>query len=147
MQHVAVLIDSENVGARNWPKIRERIDRFGRITICRVFGNFTEDRLAPWLKIAQEEALQPIMQFAGSNACDIAIAVSAMDLLHTGKLQAICLVSSDGDFTPLVHRLKAGGLAVYGVGNSKASAALKRACTEFVAVSDLLKPVAVAKAA
>jgi uncharacterized LabA/DUF88 family protein len=98
---LAVLIDAENMAAKHWPKIRERIAALGVATICRVFGNLTEERLAGWVKIAEDEALQPMLQFSGPNACDIAITISAMDLLYSSKLEGFCIVSSDGDFTPL----------------------------------------------
>lgn len=144
---LAVLIDAENMSSRHWPKIREKIEGLGHVSVCRVFGNLAEERLASWLKIAEDEALQPVMQFSGPNACDIALTVSAMDLLYSSKLEGICLVSSDGDFTPLVHRLKAGGLKVHGFGNAKSSPGLVKACTGFVKLAELAKPIGVAKAA
>ncbi|HWA20519.1 MAG TPA: NYN domain-containing protein [Devosia sp.] len=144
---LAVLIDAENVGARNWPRIREHISTLGSIAVCKVFGNLTEERLAGWLKIANDEALQPVLQFSGANACDIGITVAAMDLLYTSRLEGFCLVSSDGDFTSLVHRLRGAGLKVYGVGNSKSAPRLGKACTDFVTVTELLKSVVVPKAA
>jgi hypothetical protein len=144
---LAVLIDADNVSARNWPRIRERIDGLGTVTSCRVFGDFSGSRLAAWMKIAREDALQAVMQFPGPNASDIAIAVSAMDLLYGSKLEGMCIVSSDADFTPLVHRLRSAGLKVYGFGNTKSAASLKKACTEFMTTTDLNKPVVVPKAA
>lgn len=144
---LAVLIDAENIAARHWPKIRDSIETRGTMITCRVFGNLLEPRLAAWAQIAQEEALQPVLQFSGPNACDIALTVSAMDLLHGSKLEGVCLISSDGDFTPLVHRLKAAGLKVYGFGSAKSSPALAKACTDFVRLSELAKPTPVAKKA
>ena len=144
---LAVLIDAENMAARNWPKIRARIEALGAISICRVFGNLTEERLSGWLKIAEAEALQPMLQFSGVNAADIALTVSAMDLVYTGRLEGICLVTSDGDFTPLVHRLRAAGLKVYGFGNAKSAPALLKACTAFTRITELVQPVIVGKSA
>ena len=141
---LAVLIDAENMAAKHWPKIRERVETLGTILVCRVFGNLLEPRLAAWAKIAEEEALQPILQFSGPNACDIALTVSAMDLLHGSKIEGVCLVSSDGDFTPLAHRLKAAGLKVYGFGSAKSSPALALACSSFTRLSELAKPAVVA---
>ncbi|MEQ1900037.1 MAG: NYN domain-containing protein [Devosia sp.] len=144
---LAVLVDAENMAAKHWPRIRDRIAKLGTTTTCRVFGNLTEERLAGWLRIAQDEAIQPVLQFSGANACDIAIAVSAMDLLHSAKFEGMCLVSSDGDFTSLVHRLRSAGLRVYGFGNTKSAPSLKKACNEFVTVAELNKPEIVSKAA
>jgi uncharacterized LabA/DUF88 family protein len=144
---LAVLVDAENISAKHWPKIRERVETLGTTIVCRIFGNLLEPRLAAWAKIAEEEALQPILQFSGPNACDIALTISAMDLLHGSKLEGVCLVSSDGDFTPLVHRLKAAGLKVYGFGSVKSSPSLAKACSGFTTLSDLTKPPVVVKPA
>jgi len=143
---LAVLIDAENMSAKNWPRIRKHIQDLGTIATCKVFGNLIEERLAAWLKIAEDEALQPMLQFSGPNACDISLTVSAMDLLHTSKLEGFCLVTSDGDFTPLVHRLRAAGMKVYGFGSAKSAPGLAKACTDFIRLADL-KAVPAAKAA
>lgn len=147
MKHIAVMIDAENISAKHWPVIRERLATLGTIAVCRIFGNFTGGLLQKWVEIAQDEAMQPVLQFSGPNASDIALTVSAMDLMHSGKLQGMCIVSSDGDFTPLVHRLKAGGISVYGIGKDKAPQGLQKACTSFITISELIKPAAVPQAA
>lgn len=150
---LAVLIDAENVPAKHWKAIRAEIAARNSIICCRVFGDFSDGKLGKWVKVAQAEALQTVMQLSGRNACDIAITIAAMDLLQSSKLEAFCLVSSDGDFTPLAQRLRAAGLKVYGFGDAKASLMLQAACTEFMTFQQLAekiapaKPVAVAKAA
>jgi hypothetical protein len=142
----AVLIDAENVPSKHWPRIRERIESTGTVMACRIFGDFTNGRLAKWIKIARGEALQTVMQLSGPNACDIAMTIAAMDFLQTAKIEGICLVSSDRDFTPLAQRLRSAGIKVHGFGEAKAAQALRKACTTFTELNDL-KPVAVAKAA
>src|SRR5271157_1002464 len=42
-----------------------------------------------------------------------------MDLLHSGRLDGFCLVSSDSDFTRLASRLREQGADVYGFGMQK----------------------------
>ena len=44
------------------------------------------------------------------------------------------LVSSDGGFAPLAQRLREGGLAVYGFGESKTPRAFRAACHRFETV-------------
>ncbi len=41
------------------------------------------------------------------------------DLMHKGKLDGFCLVSSDSDVTRLAQRLREDGLVVYGFGERK----------------------------
>jgi uncharacterized protein (TIGR00288 family) len=136
-QRIAILVDAENVSSKHWQSIRKTAESYGTINCCRLFGDFTNGRQAKWLKLAQDEALQPVMQFSGNNACDMAIVIAAMDLLHAGKTEGICVVSSDRDFLPLVQRLKTAGMRVYGFGEAKASAALRKSCTAFVVLGDL----------
>lgn len=143
---LAVLVDAENVPAKHWPRIRDHVESTGTIIACRIFGDFTNGRLSKWIKVAQEEALQTVMQMSGPNACDIAITIAAMEFLHTAKLEGICLVSSDRDFTPLAQRLRSAGIKVHGFGEAKTSKSLRKACTTFTELGSL-RPVAVAKAA
>ncbi len=143
---VAVLIDAENVPSKHWSRIRDKVESTSTIMACRVFGDFTNGRLGKWIKIAQEESLQTVMQLSGPNACDIAITIAAMDFLQTAKIEAICLVSSDNDFTPLAQRLRSAGIKVHGFGEAKTAQSLRKACTTFTELGEL-KPMAIAKAA
>ncbi len=146
---LAVLIDAENVPSKHWAHIRSQLEPSNAIATCRLFGDFTNGKLGKWLKVAQAEALQPVMQLSGRNACDIAMTIAAMDLLYTSKIEGICLVSSDNDFTPLALRLRSAGLKVHGFGEPKAAASLRQACTTFteLGVPKIAKPQPVKKAA
>ena len=57
----------------------------------------------------------------GKNAADIALVIDAMDLMYRERLDGFVLVSSDSDFTRLAQRLREGGFAVYGFGDSMLS--------------------------
>ena len=58
--------------------------------------------------------------------------IDAMDLLHTGMYDAVALVSSDSDFTPLAVRLRESGMYVIGVGEKKTPEAFCNACDDFI---------------
>jgi uncharacterized protein (TIGR00288 family) len=128
---IALLIDAENVPPVHWKEIKEQVDSIGNLMTCRLFGDFSGNRNAQWIAHAQRDALQPVMQLAGRNASDIAITIAAMDILYASKIEAICLVTSDADFTPLVHRLKSSGLKVHGMGEDKTPQSLRKACSSF----------------
>jgi uncharacterized protein (TIGR00288 family) len=142
MHRVAILIDAQNVSAKHWTLIHRRATSLGRVSACRVFGTFINGN-KKWRAIAEKEALVPVMQFAGTNACDIAMTISAMELLHTGRTDIICLVSSDIDFLPLVQHLRHEGIDVYCFGEAKTPALLRKACNEFIELGEL-KAVATA---
>ena len=75
----------------------------------------------------------------GKNAADTALVIDAMDLMHKGKLDSFCLVSSDSDFTRLAQRLREDGLQVYGFGERKTPEAFRNACHRFIYVENLIE--------
>lgn len=143
----AVFIDCENVPAKFWPEIEARATALGYLNLCRLYGDFTGDRLSRWLDIAREHCLQPVLQLGGKNAADIAMTIAGMDLLHQGKTEAVVLVSSDQDLSPLAHRLRAGGIKVVGLGVANTPAALRKACSEFFELGQPMSPGVVPKPA
>lgn len=85
-------------------------------------------------------AIRPMQQFAystGKNASDMGMVIDAMDLLQSGSVDAFALVSSDADFTPLVMRILADGLKVYGFGERKTPEPFVNACSLFTYVEGL----------
>lgn len=147
MPRIAIFVDAENVAARHWSQIAERARQAGTIQSCRIFGDFTEDRLCRWLDLARAEGLQPVLRLSGGkNASDIAITVAAMDLLHTARVEAVYLVTSDQDFAPLAQRLRESGLRVFGFGLANTPETLRVACTEFTVLGadKAVRPIAVA---
>src|SRR4029078_7840667 len=74
----------------------------------------------------------------GKNASDIALVIDAMDLLHSGRFDGFCLVSSDSDFTRLAARIREQGIDVYGFGEQKTPESFRQACRRFVYTENLL---------
>ena len=64
----------------------------------------------------------------GKTVADIALAIDAMDLMYSQGLERIALMSSDSDATRLARRLREGGIAVHGFGESKAPRAFRASC-------------------
>lgn len=92
----------------------------GTINIRRAYGNWKNQ--ASWEAKLHPFAIQPIQQFAytkGKNALDMCMAIDAMDLMYTEKVDCFALVTSDSDFTPLVLKLLFKGKTVIGFGESK----------------------------
>ena len=61
-----------------------------------------------------------------------------MDLLHSGRLDGFCLVSSDSDFTRLAARIREQGVAVYGFGEQKTPESFRQACRRFIYTENLV---------
>src|SRR3546814_15899738 len=60
-----------------------------------------------------------------------------MDLMHSGRFDGFCLVSSDSDFTRLAARIREQRIAVYGFGEQKTPQSLRPACKRFVYTENL----------
>src|SRR4028119_2269133 len=100
-------------------RLFEEIAKIGEASVRRIYGDFSGPRLKPWADILAKHAIVPHQQFAytaGKNASDIALVIDAMDLLHSGRFDGFCLVSSDSDFTRLAARMREQGVDVYGFG-------------------------------
>jgi hypothetical protein len=92
-------------------------------------------------RMLQKYAIDPYQQFAyttGKNASDIALVIDAMDLLHSGRFDGFCLVSSDSDFTRLASRLREQGADVYGFGAQKTPESFRQACRRYIYTENLL---------
>ena len=139
---LAVLIDADNTSARYAQAIFEEIVKLGEANVRRIYGDFSGNQHAPWDKAVQSLAILQHQQRSntrGKNAADIALVIDAMDLLHKGRLDGVCLVSSDSDFTRLAQRLREDGLAVYGFGERKTPGAFRKACSRFIYLENLLE--------
>ena len=137
----AVLIDADNTSPRIAAGLFEEIAKFGEASVRRIYGDFSSPRLKSWSDILQRFAIDPYQQFAyttGKNASDIALVIDAMDLLHSGRFDGFCLVSSDSDFTRLASRLREQGADVYGFGGQKTPESFRHACRRFIYTENLL---------
>lgn len=140
---LAVLIDAENVSAEIADGLFEEIARIGEASVRRIYGNFSSPHLRPWCEMLSKHALIPHQQFpntASKNAADIALVIDAMDLLHSGRFEGFCLVSSDSDFTRLAARIREQGIDVFGFGEKKTSLSFQKACRKFIHTESLLAP-------
>lgn len=144
---LAVLIDADNAQATVADLLLAEISRYGTATVKRAYGDWTTPNLKGWKDTLQRLAIQPIQQFrytAGKNATDSALIIDAMDLLHSGRVDGFCLVSSDSDFTRLATRIREAGIAVYGFGESKTPEPFVSACDKFL-FTEILRPESSAK--
>ena len=138
---LAVMIDADNAQASLCPELLAEVARFGVASVKRAYGDWTTTNLKGWKEHLHKHAIQPVQQFSyttGKNATDSALIIDAMDLLHEGKLDGFCLVSSDSDFTRLATRIRELGLTVYGFGERKTPEPFVSACDKFI-YTEILK--------
>ncbi len=110
---LAVLIDADNTSAKIADGLFEEIAKIGEASVRRIYGDFSSARSKGWADVLSKHAIIPQQQFSyttGKNASDITLVIDAMDLLHSGRFDGFCLVSSDSDFTRLASRIREQGL-------------------------------------
>ena len=132
--HVAVLVDGDNISADHAAVILELAQRHGTADIVRVYGNAACN--SGW-----HDALnyRMIHSGTGKNATDILLAIDAIEFAQTRSLQTFVIASSDGDFMHLAQRLREHGLTVIGTGEAKAPQGFRAACTSFNELGPVLQ--------
>src|SRR6202048_3537130 len=138
---LAVLIDADNASAKIVDGLFEEIAKIGEASVRRIYGDFSNPRSKGWADTLSKHAIIPQQQFAytaGKNASDITLVIDAMDLLHSGRFDGFCLVSSDSDFTRLAARIREQGIDVFGFGEQKPPESFRQACRRFVYTENLL---------
>lgn len=133
--NLAVLIDADNAQAPVISELLAEVAQYGTATVKRAYGDWTTPQLGGWKEVLHVHAIQPVQQFSytsGKNATDSALIIDAMDLLHGGRVDGFCLVSSDSDFTRLATRIREAGLVAYGFGEKKTPKPFVAACDKFI---------------
>ncbi|MHA7143817.1 NYN domain-containing protein [Arthrobacter sp. TmT3-37] len=139
-KRIALLIDADNAPASKVDVVLAEVAKHGVANVRRAYGDWKSPHLQQWEAALHPYAIRPMQQFAystGKNASDMAMVIDAMDLLQAGSVDAFALVSSDADFTPLVMRILADGLKVYGFGERKTPEPFVNACSLFTYVEGL----------
>lgn len=145
LPRLAVLIDADNASAKIADGLFEEIAKIGEASVRRIYGDFSSSRSKAWTDILAKHAIVPQQQFAytaGKNASDITLVIDAMDLLHSGRFDGFCLVSSDSDFTRLASRIREQGVDVFGFGEQKTPESFRQACRRFIYTENLLQGAA-----
>ena len=149
--NIAVLIDGDNAQPKLIKEILEEVSKYGKATIRRIYGDWTQQHMNGWKEIINQYSISPIQKFAyttGKNSTDSSLIIEAMDILHSKNTEGFCIVSSDSDYTGLAKRIREEGLFVMGIGQKKTPSAFVQSCEIFTFTENLLvepKAIPVAK--
>lgn len=139
---IAFLIDADNAQADLIKSMLTEAGKHGKVTIRRIYGNWTDNRLNGWKDQINTHSIRPVQKFSlgkGKNSTDTAMIIDAMDILHSKNVTGFCIVSSDSDFTGLAQRIREEGIFVMGMGEAnKTSEAFIKACDLFVITENLI---------
>lgn len=131
---VAVLIDAENVSGEFAEPVMREAAAYGTTVTRRAYGDFAKGRGSGWLGAAAPYAVDTIQVSSPSKAknfSDMRMAIDAVELMFANKADVFCLVSADGDFTPLAIHLRGAGKVVVGIGGQQASVSFRQSCDAF----------------
>lgn len=141
---LAILIDGDGVSPSDATRVLDHLPKLGRICIVRTYGNFTGRSATAWTKVVRKHGVvarhMPSVA-PGKNATDIALAIDAVGMLLTRRIETFVLVASDSDFTPLAHRIREEGKDVIGFGSRSTPDSFRRACTAFSEIGSLTCPL------
>jgi len=103
---VGLLIDGPNIMRKEFQvdlaDVRKKAGKYGEIKIAKAFLNqYAKDKL---IEAVANQGFEPAMSI--SEDVDVELAVEAMDLIFSNKIDTLVLVTRDGDFLPLIRRAK-----------------------------------------
>lgn len=143
--NIAILIDGDNAQAKLLKETIEEVSKYGKVTIRRIYGDWTLSNMNSWKDLINQYSINPIQKFSytsGKNSTDGALIIDAMDILHSKSVEGFCIVSSDSDYTGLAKRIREEGLFVMGIGEKKTPEAFVKSCDIFTYTENLVpKPV------
>lgn len=133
-KRIAVLLDAENIDCVTAVAALKLLVPRGMTQIKRAVGDFSLAALNSWIACGRENGIELVLQPGlgkGKNSADIRLTIEAMDVVHQRTVDAVALVTHDGDFTPLALRLRNAGLEVMGFSRVEPNPAFRAACSTF----------------
>jgi hypothetical protein len=110
MNTTAFLIDADNLSPAAVEEAFAKLANFpGSLTVRRAYGG--AEKLAGLREVLHRHAVRAFVNH-GKGTTDVALTVDAIDLLHQVGPAVIAIGSGDGDFVPLVVRLREAGVRV-----------------------------------
>lgn len=138
--NIALLIDGDNAQPDLLKFILAEAGRYGKVTIRRIYGDWTISNMKGWKDQINSHAIRPMQQFSytkGKNSTDSAMIIDAMDILNKKLVDGFCLVSSDSDYTGIANRIREEGVFVMGIGRANTPEAFQKACEIFIFTENL----------
>ncbi len=120
----ALFVDSDNLPVAHAGRVLRAAGR--GVGLARVYGNM---ELKVW---AEATGFRKVHAGSGKNAADMLLCIDAVDAWHSGCFDRVVIATSDRDFSHLAHWLRERGAFVLGLGEEKALAALRHACSQWV---------------
>ena len=127
-----MLIDGDVLQPSLLGKIMAEASKHGKIVVREAYGNAS--KMDPWENCFRCHRINVVPnQVDGNNSTDHTLMMAAAELLCSRrKIDVICIVAGDKDFSNLANWIRRRGVFVIGIGNPNASSdVFKAACDEF----------------
>lgn len=115
---IAVLVDAENTSAKRFPEVFESAKKRGNVREVRIYGPLSLMNSEPWSIVAAAYGAKRVPCSGGEQgrgSTDLRLAIDAMDLMSSKKVESFTLVGGGAELAPLARRLRAEGKYVVGV--------------------------------
>lgn len=139
--NIAVLIDGDNAQPKLLGAMLEEVSKYGKATIRRIYGDWTQHQMNGWKDIINQFSFNPVQKFSytsGKNSTDGALIIDAMDILHGKNIDGFCIISSDSDYTGLAKRIREQGIFMMGIGQKQTPKAFVQSCEIFTFSENIL---------
>ena len=139
---IAILVDGDNAQSKLLKPILEEVSKYGKVTVRRIYGDWTMPQMKSWKEILNDLSFNPIQKFAyttGKNSTDSSMIIDAMDILHDQIVDGFCIVSSDSDYTGLAKRIREEGIFVMGIGEKRTPNAFVQSCEVFTYCENIVE--------
>jgi len=144
VNRIAILVDGDNARAKLMKPILEEVSKYGKVTIRRIYGDWTLPYMNMWKDTLNDLSFNPIQKFSyttGKNSTDTSLIIDAMDILHDKIVDGFCIVSSDSDYTGLAKRIREEGIFVMGIGEKKTPNAFVQSCEIFTYCENIMPDI------
>jgi uncharacterized protein (TIGR00288 family) len=138
-EQVAILWDIENVSPSSNSQfvdgLIEYSEQLGKLTVCRVYGDWTKNNLGRLSRLLSENGFELIhIPVSRKNSADISLITNAVELIYQyPHISKIVLITGDADFRPLLYTLRRNGKSVHIICNSS------NASEELLSLADSFK--------
>ena len=132
---IGLFIDCRTQSPDCLPEIIATASAEGELRVRRAYGDWTRADLATWLPTCDDYAVNPIFVPEQTSSA-VALTVDVMAFSYAQRVDAVCIASSGGNFTPLVRQLRENGIYVLGIQvGGTVSTAFRQTCSRFVRIA------------
>ena len=131
-RRIALLIDCENESPRYAARILEIAAGLGRVVQQDAYADWSNDRSKSWGEACQRHGIRQLQVNRtpkGKNTADNYMSADAAMFATRADIDAVCLVTSDSDFSGVAKSVRSVGKDVYGIGSNEGHFA--ESCTKF----------------